>query len=52
MTSSPLPANGPEPVPLPTGFTSGGFEHPTSLGPILRRVVRFEAPGPTVVLIH
>ena len=52
MTSSPLPAGGPEPVPLPAGFTSSAFEHPTPLGPIVRRVVRFEAPGPTVILIH
>ena len=52
MTSSPLPAGGPEPVPLPAGFSSSAFEHPTSLGPIVRRVVRFEAPGPTVILIH
>ena len=41
-----------EPIPLPQGFTSAGFEFPTSLGPILRRVVRYDAPGPTVILIH
>ena len=48
----PSPDPAAEPVPLPPGFASGGFEHPTTVGPILRRVVRYEAPGPTVILIH
>lgn len=39
-------------VALPSGYTSGSFEHGTSVGVIARRVLRHDASGPTVILIH
>ncbi len=39
-------------VPVPAEYTSGSFEHDTPLGVISRRVLRRDAPGPTVILIH
>jgi dienelactone hydrolase len=39
-------------VAVPGEYASGSFEHETSLGVISRRVLRREAPGPTVILIH
>jgi dienelactone hydrolase len=40
-------------VPLvPDEYASGSFEHQTPLGVISRRVLRRDAPGPTVILIH
>jgi dienelactone hydrolase len=37
---------------VPAEYASGSFEHDTPLGVISRRVLRREAPGPTVILIH
>lgn len=37
---------------IPDGYVSGSFESETSVGTISRRVIRHEAPGPTVILIH
>jgi len=37
---------------LPAGYDSGSFESPTSLGVLTRRVVRRDADGATVILIH
>lgn len=39
-------------VAIPDGYVSASFEHETSLGVINRRVLRREASGPTVILIH
>jgi len=37
---------------LPDGYDSGSFEFATSLGVLTRRVVRRDAAGPTVILLH
>ena len=39
-------------VAVPDGYVSGSFEAATSLGSLTRRVIRRDAPGPTVILIH
>jgi dienelactone hydrolase len=39
-------------VAVPAEYATGGFEHETPLGVISRRVLRREASGPTVILIH
>jgi dienelactone hydrolase len=39
-------------VGIPAGYASSSFEWATTLGVISRRVVRHEADGPTVILIH
>jgi dienelactone hydrolase len=39
-------------VTVPGEYESGSFEHETSLGALTRRVLRREAAGPTVILMH
>lgn len=39
-------------VAVPDGYVSGSFEAATTVGSLTRRVIRRDAPGPTVILIH
>lgn len=39
-------------VAVPAEYASGSFEHDTPLGVLTRRVLRREASGPTVILMH